>query len=80
MKYYNIGDLVITYRRRTFERDGVKVYDNMEGVIIAIHAEEYLVRFENGDVTKVPKSGYYSKANGDLKKSLSFRFAKKVKV
>ena len=79
MKYYNIGELVTTYRRRTFERDGVKVHDNLEGVIIAIYPEEYLVKFENDDIVRVPKSGHYSKANGDLKKSPSFRFAKKVK-
>lgn len=80
MKHYSIGDIVTTYRRRVFVRNGETVRDNMEGVITAIYAEEYLVRFENGDIVRVPKSGHYEKSNGDLKKTPSFRFAKKSKA
>lgn len=79
MLHYTTGDQVRTVRRVKYSINDESFHGILEGVIIAVTNEGYRCRMNDGSVITVHKSGHNVKSNGDLKKTKSFNFYKKIK-
>lgn len=78
MLHYTTGDGVRTTRKVKYNINEKSFHGILEGVIIAVTNDGYRCRMNDGSILTVHKSGHNLKSNGDLKKTKSFIFSKKI--
>lgn len=79
MLHYTTGDQVRTAKKIKYIINNEHFHGFLEGIIIAVTNDGYRCRMDDGSIITVHKTGHKIKSNGDLKKTKSFNFAKKIK-